>query len=65
MIGKNKIGSILVKEDRTRKAVAIDAKISEGELSRIINHESSPTFDTMIMIAKALNKNIWDVFYVD
>lgn len=65
MKGKNKIEEIIIRDNRTKKAIAFEAKISEAELSRIINHKSSPTFETMIRIAEALNEDIWDIFYID
>jgi len=65
MRGKNRIEEIIIKNRKPKKAIAFEAKLSEAELSRIINHKSSPTFETMIKIAEALNKDIWDVFYVD
>ena len=65
MKGKNRIAEIVIRDGRTKKAIAADAKLSEAELSRIINHKSSPTFESMIKIAAALYKDIWDVFYVD
>ena len=63
MRGKNNIEEIIIRKDITPKALAIDARISYSELMKIINHETSPRFETMILITEALQEDIWNVFY--
>lgn len=63
MRGKNRIRYFLAVRNIARKELAREARISYSQLSRIIRNESSPRFDTMLLIAKALNEDIWDVFY--
>ena len=61
--GKNRIREIIDLNNIAPKSIAIDAGVSYSELMKIINHEISPRFETMILITEALKKDIWDVFY--
>ena len=63
MRGKNRIKYFLAVRNIARKGLAMEAGISYSELSRIIRDESSPRFNTMLLIAKALNEDVWNVFY--
>lgn len=65
MQGKNRIREIMIRGNIVPKELAANAGMSLSELSRIMNHKVSPTFETMIMITKALDRNIWDIFYFD
>jgi len=61
--GKNKIKELAVKKKMSLKELVINSQVSYSELMQIMNGKSSPLFETMLLIADALNENVRDVFY--
>lgn len=61
---KNRIAEIRNLENITQEELAKKSRISRVALSSIENG-TVPNGDTMINIAKALNKKVEDIFYED
>lgn len=36
--------------------------ISQSQISRIENNQTSPTLDTMCKLSRALNVNVWEIW---
>jgi len=61
--GRNKIRWYLAVKNLAIKELAARAGISYAELNRIMKNKVSPRFNTMLLIAKALDENVWNVFF--
>lgn len=63
MRGQNKIRWYLIVRDIALKELAANAGISYSQLYKIMKNEVSPRYSTMLLIANALDENVWNVFF--
>lgn len=62
---KNYLQIIMYERGLTYRQLASKSGMSKSALQKIANFERSPTQDTMIAIARALNMKVTDVFNLD
>lgn len=55
---RERLRAAVEKSGRKHSAVARDAGVAAGTLSRILNGRMQPTFDTVVRIARAVNENV-------
>lgn len=63
MLGKNKLRELRDKKHISTRRLSRMSGISASAITHIENHQVSPTFETMILISRALHVDVWDIFY--
>lgn len=63
-LGKN-LRRMRVEIGSTQEALAVDAKLQTAHVSRIERGLANPTVDVLFRLARALNKDIGDLFVID
>lgn len=60
-----RLKEILKEKNKTISSLADDIGVAQANMSNIVNGKTSPSLDTLWKIAKALNKQIGDLFISD
>ena len=60
-----RLKEILKEKNKTISSLADDIGVAQANMSNIVNGKTSPSLDTLWKIAKALDKQIGDLFISD
>ena len=60
-----RLRDILKEKNKTISSLADDIGVAQANMSNIVNGKTSPSLDTLWKIAKALDKQIGDLFISD
>jgi transcriptional regulator with XRE-family HTH domain len=61
----NRLSVIMYENGITYRELSRKSGVSKSALNKIANFEEDPTQSTMISIARALQMNVTDVFFLD